>query len=50
MSTPSSRALTVLTTLALAAPALAQAPDPALEAKARAIHDRVIALDTHRRH
>ncbi|MEZ5293779.1 MAG: dipeptidase [Vicinamibacterales bacterium] len=27
--------------------AAAQAPDPALVAKARAIHDRVIALDTH---
>ena len=26
---------------------LAQAPDPALVAKARAIHDRVIAMDTH---
>ena len=47
MSRPSSRALTVLTTLALAAPALAQAPDPALVARARAIHERVITLDTH---
>jgi membrane dipeptidase len=34
-------ALTAASTLS------AQAPDPALEAKARAIHDRVIALDTH---
>lgn len=42
---------TVLLTSLLAAAAagalLAQAPDPALVAKARAIHDRVIALDTH---
>ena len=30
-----------------AAPVLAQRNDPALEAKARAIHDKVIALDTH---
>jgi membrane dipeptidase len=30
-----------------AATALAQAPDPALVAKAKAIHDTVIALDTH---
>ena len=48
MSTPSSDALTVLTVLAVAAPAAgAQAPDPALVAKARAIHERVITLDTH---
>ncbi|MGE3472685.1 MAG: membrane dipeptidase, partial [Vicinamibacterales bacterium] len=33
--------------LLLPALAAAQAPDPALVAKARAIHDRVIALDTH---
>ena len=47
MSTPWSHALTVLTVLAMAAPALAQAPDPALVARARAIHERVITLDTH---
>jgi membrane dipeptidase len=33
--------------LALAAPAFAQAPDPDLVARARAIHERVITLDTH---
>ena len=47
MSTPWSHALTVLTVFAMAAPALAQAPDPALVARARAIHERVITLDTH---
>ena len=47
MSTPLAHVLTVLTVLALAAPARAQAPDPALVARARAIHDRVITLDTH---
>ena len=47
MSTPLAHVLTVLTVLALAAPALAQAPDPALVARARAIHERVITLDTH---
>ena len=47
MSTPSSRALIALTLLVVAAPALAQAPDPALVARARAIHERVITLDTH---
>ena len=36
-----------LLTLALPATALAQGADPALVAKARAIHDRVITLDTH---
>ena len=36
----------VLASLAIAS-AGAQGTDPALEAKARAIHDRVIALDTH---
>jgi membrane dipeptidase len=36
-----------LAALAAAAAMPAQAPDPALVAKARAIHDRVIALDTH---
>jgi membrane dipeptidase len=36
-----------LAALAAAAALPAQAPDPALVAKARAIHDRVIALDTH---
>ena len=40
--------LRALAALALtAAPVLAQADDPALVARARAIHDRVIALDTH---
>jgi membrane dipeptidase len=47
MSTPSFRILTAVTVVALAAPVFAQAPDPALVAKARAIHERVITLDTH---
>jgi microsomal dipeptidase-like Zn-dependent dipeptidase len=37
----------LLLTLLLPAVALAQAADPALVARARAIHDRVITLDTH---
>jgi membrane dipeptidase len=36
-----------LLTLVLATTAAAQAPDPALVARARAVHDRVITLDTH---
>jgi membrane dipeptidase len=36
-----------LLTATAAGALLAQAPDPALVARARAIHDRVIALDTH---
>ncbi len=36
-----------LTALAAVAALSAQAPDPALVARARAIHDRVITLDTH---
>jgi membrane dipeptidase len=47
MSTPPFSALTAATMLALAAPAFAQAPDPDLVARARAIHERVITLDTH---
>lgn len=39
--------LSVLALALAASPATAQAPDAALVAKARAIHDRVIALDTH---
>jgi membrane dipeptidase len=42
------RSLIALFALTLAAPALAQSPaDAALVQKARAIHDRVITLDTH---
>jgi len=37
----------VLSSLCAAATAWAQAPDPALVARARAIHERVITLDTH---
>src|SRR5262245_7355525 len=47
MPTHSSHAIAVLAGLVLAAPVLAQAPDQALVARARAIHDRVITLDTH---
>ena len=39
--------LTVLSVCGLMMPAAAQAPDPALVARARAIHERVITLDTH---
>ena len=39
--------LAVVSACGLAVPAAAQAPDPALVARARAIHERVIALDTH---
>jgi membrane dipeptidase len=44
------RSLALAVTLALAAsvpPAVAQTTDPALMARARAIHERVITLDTH---
>lgn len=41
------RALPLLWLALNAVSLTAQAPDPALVAKARAIHDRVIALDTH---
>ena len=42
------RLAATLAALVLVVPyAAAQAPDPALVAKARAIHERVIALDTH---
>jgi len=45
---PTARLLSVvLSSLCAAATAWAQAADPALVARARAIHDRVITLDTH---
>ena len=39
--------LALLSALALAAPLAGQGDDPALVARARAIHDRVLTLDTH---
>jgi membrane dipeptidase len=49
MTCPADRsfALSLLVLAALASPAAAQSPDAALVAKAKAIHERVITLDTH---
>lgn len=49
MTRPPRRSFTLalLTLAGLAVPAAAQSPDAALIAKARAIHERVITLDTH---